>query len=134
MYPGLLEHYIPIRTTPDGHCIFRSSSWALFGMESRHVDLRLLCVAMFIRHRAFFEHFRTAFTERANIAETIHHTAFVSCSGQNGWGDGCHLQAIAIGSRRRLYRFRELSGSDGRSLNNEQVPIKREIHIPTYVL
>ncbi len=76
---------------------------------------------MFIRHRDFFQRFRTAFTTRLDIVDIIHHTAFISCNGQNGWGDGCHLQAIAMGSHRRVYRFKEITDSDMLSYHGDEV-------------
>ena len=38
--PGMVESVIPCKTTPDGNCLFRAASIAVYGDETKHVELR----------------------------------------------------------------------------------------------
>ena len=38
--PGTLESVIPCKTTPDGNCLFKAASIAMYGDETKHVELR----------------------------------------------------------------------------------------------
>ena len=38
--PRMLESVVPCKTTPDGNCLFRAASIAVYGDESKHVELR----------------------------------------------------------------------------------------------
>ena len=38
--PGMLESVVPCKTTPDGNCLFRAASIAVYEDESKHVELR----------------------------------------------------------------------------------------------
>ena len=51
----LLARFTPVTTTGDGNCMYRAISYALFGTQSHHVHLRLLCCIELLANRSFYD-------------------------------------------------------------------------------
>jgi len=51
----LLTRYTPVTVVGDGNCFFRSVSYALYGTESMHWLLRLLCVNEVLANRPMYD-------------------------------------------------------------------------------
>lgn len=111
LYPVMLAHYYGITTSSDGHCLFRALSFCLFGDQHRHLSLRLASIHIFIQQFNYFSqvYHRLGGDQSDNFKVLVRQTAFTGPKAPIAhWGDGNHLKALCIASRRHLHVFRPI--------------------------
>ena len=52
--PQLSQNFEPLRTTGDGNCLFRAISLAMYGVEERHIELRLRSVLEVVNNSHYY--------------------------------------------------------------------------------
>jgi hypothetical protein len=110
VYKAMLEYYTVMKTTGDGHCLFRALSWTIFGHPHGHLRLRLLSCKILLDHSEFFSDNLNMLSTKRGVTfnDIVHSTAILHPCYENGWGDAYNMKSLAIAARRKLFVYHEL--------------------------
>jgi hypothetical protein len=87
----------------DGHCLFRSYSFALFGTQDYFLHLRLICCLEMWENAFYFESNKSQFFELENIYQVIANTARYMDSPS--WGSAIHSMCMSLATKREVYVY-----------------------------